>query len=288
MRSLQAFYLTTQTLKIADTASKMRVTPSAVSIQIKKLENELGTRLFGRNYGKLILTQKGSIFLQEIAPLFNIVEQAKLAVNEETGLFKNRLLISSVFDIEQYYFERILLFAKSHPKLTVAILCRSAWETISLVGSGEADFGLGRFGAVPKNLLSENVKEIDPFFVIPRSHPLTQKANPKLADISAYPLVVLPKGTAFRSSIESRFRKANQGITVAIEPATCHDIKLCVAAGLGIGISHSICLTPSDSRRFYLVNGRSLLGSSVIKLVFRKKGRFCEAIREELLRCLLD
>ena len=288
MRQLQAFYVTAQTLKISDTASKMRVTPSAVSIQIKNLESELGTRLFGRNKGKLILTQKGSIFLHEIVPLFNILEHAKLAVSEDHGFFKNRLLISAVFDIEQYYFKRIVLFAKAHPELIVAVLCRSAWETISLVASGDADFGLGRFGSVPKNILSENVKEIDFFFIIPRSHHLAQKTNLSLKDFSPYPLVVLPKGTAFRSLIESRFRKANLAMTVAIEPATCHDIKHCVAAGLGIGISHSICLTPPDFRRFYLLSARSLLGSSVIKLIFRKKGRFREGIREELLKCLLD
>lgn len=80
IQQLKAFFITAQTFKFSETASKMRLTPSAVSIQIKKLEEEFGTSLFARHKDRLALIEKGQIFLREISPVFSILESAKMAL----------------------------------------------------------------------------------------------------------------------------------------------------------------------------------------------------------------
>lgn len=288
IQQLKAFFTTAQTLKFSETASKMRLTPSAVSIQIKKLEEEFGTSLFVRHKDKLALTEKGQMFLEEISPLFGILERARMVLRHTEKSFKTPVVICSVYDIEQYYIDKLIRFAKYHPEIRLTILCRSNWDCVSMVGSGQADFGLGRFGSVPKNVATEPLIEVDPCVIIPRSDPLAAKRRLSLGDIAGSPLVALPKGTRFRSTIESQFKKMHMTMKVAIEPGTCHDIKTCVSEGLGIGIVHSICLTKQEYERFHVFNARSILGSGLIKLIYRKREKFSGNLKKDLLRFILD
>ncbi len=288
IQQLKAFFITAQTLKFSETASKMRLTPSAVSIQIKKLEEEFGTSLFARHKDRLALTEKGQIFLREISPLFGILESAKMALLQTQKSLKTPVVICSVYDIEQYYIDKLILFAKKHPEIRLTILCRSNWDCISMVGSGQADFGLGRFGSIPKNVGSDPLIEVDPCVIMPRSHSLAASADLSLEDIARNSLVVLPKGTRFRFAIEAQFKKKHLEMKVAIEPGRCHDIKTCVSEGFGIGIVHSICLTKSEYKRFHIFNARSILGSGLIKLLYRKRERFSEDIKKDLLRFILN
>ncbi|MBI4524619.1 MAG: LysR family transcriptional regulator [Deltaproteobacteria bacterium] len=286
LHQLKIFFLAAETLKFYDTASRMRLTPSAVSIQIKNLETELGTCLFTRNKGKLLLTEKGHVFYREIAPLFNILEHARSAIRENISANRTRMIISTIFDVDQFYIEHFVAFAKAHPEIVLTILCRSAWETISLVASGQADFGVGRFGSLPKNLTSEMLMEVRPFVIAPRTHPLSAKRVLRLSDLASYPLVVLPRGTSFRSSIERRFRKENLTMQVAIEPATCQDIKRCVSADLGVGILHGICTDNGDRREFRLIDAKRFFGSSPLTIIYRKTGHIDDKVKRELIRHL--
>lgn len=288
IQQLKAFFTTAQTLKFSETASKMRVTPSAVSIQIKKLEEEFGTSLFVRQKDKLALTEEGRLFLREISPLFGILERAKMVLRHTEKSLKTPVVICSVYDIEQYYINKLILFAKYHPEIRLAILCRSNWDCVSMVGSGQADFGLGRFGSVPKNVTAEPLIEVDPCVITRRSDPLAAKTKLSLEDIAGSPLVVLPKSTRFRSTIESQFKKKHLEMKVAIEPGTCHDIKTCVSEGFGIGIVHSICLKKSEYKSFHVFNAHSILGSGLIKLISRKREKFSQDLKKDLLRFILD
>src|SRR5580704_7616640 len=56
------------------------LTVPAVSIQIKKLEEELGVKLFEHYPKKLVLTEKGRILLKEANRVFEAVEHAKASV----------------------------------------------------------------------------------------------------------------------------------------------------------------------------------------------------------------
>lgn len=288
IQQLRAFFVTAATLKFSDTASKMRLTPAAVSIQVKKLEEELGALLFVRNKDKLALTQAGSIFLQKISPLFDIIDGARLAIRDDQSILKSPVVICAVYDIEQYYFQKILLFAKNHPELHLSILCRSNWDCVSLVASGQADFGLGRFGSVPGNLTAVSLLTVDPILVVPRNHALLNKKDLNLQDIMANPIVVLPKGTRFRSTIESVARKNHVTLKTSIEPATCGEIKGCILGGFGIGIVHDICIRDGDHKHFRLINVKKFFGSGEIKLIYRKKEQGIDKLKKSLVSYICD
>ena len=63
-------------------AARHGLTVPALSIQLKNLETELGVRLFDRQPKKLVLTERGLIFLREINEAFDVLQRAKNSVLE--------------------------------------------------------------------------------------------------------------------------------------------------------------------------------------------------------------
>src|SRR4051794_11154798 len=109
------------------------LTVPAVSIQIKKLEQELGAKLFEHYPKKLVLTDKGRIFLKETNRLFEAVDRAKASIAGLDDGYVGNLSVALHTDLSKICAPRIAQFIKAHPKLDVTILTRSSREILELV-----------------------------------------------------------------------------------------------------------------------------------------------------------
>ena len=85
LNALRAFEAAARHLSFTRAASELCVTPTAISHQIRSLEEFLDTSLFERKNGKLILTPATHNALQELSEGFNKLESALLALNRRGG-----------------------------------------------------------------------------------------------------------------------------------------------------------------------------------------------------------
>ena len=74
IRGLRSFCIAAKCLSFKHAASQLFLTPSAVSHQIKQLEEQLGTPLFKRNTRAIELTAAGKQFYQSVHPIINELE----------------------------------------------------------------------------------------------------------------------------------------------------------------------------------------------------------------------
>ena len=76
LHALQLFISAARTLNFSKTAAEQSLTPGAVSHQIKKLEQQLGLKLFIRVGNSLQLSQVGSEYAAQLQQAFAKIEQA--------------------------------------------------------------------------------------------------------------------------------------------------------------------------------------------------------------------
>ena len=81
LNALRAFEAAARHLSFTRAATELCVTPTAISHQVRTLEEFLHTPLFQRKSGRLILTPAASNALQELSEGFNKLESALLALN---------------------------------------------------------------------------------------------------------------------------------------------------------------------------------------------------------------
>ena len=70
LRQLQTFIQIAQMQSFSRTAEMLGYSQSAVTVQIRQLENELGKRLFDRTGKKVVLTPQGEEFLGTVSQGF--------------------------------------------------------------------------------------------------------------------------------------------------------------------------------------------------------------------------
>ena len=96
LRNLRAFCAAARHRSFKAAADELFLTPSAVSHQMKELEEALGVRLFERKTRALELTTVGHTLLEEVEPLLEALERSLAQIARRSGRQTLRVLLPSL------------------------------------------------------------------------------------------------------------------------------------------------------------------------------------------------
>jgi DNA-binding transcriptional LysR family regulator len=268
IRQLNSFCWIVQSGSLKDAAKRCFLTPSALSLQIKALEQDLALKLFEHKGRKLELTREGEIFYVEARKVLNSVEEAKEKTKNHAAHFSGKISLAAPACLRYYYLPSFARFRAAYPAIKLSILARSHADAISMVRSGDADLAMGLF---PHSFVDlEEVPLITPklTLIIPRQGVRFTFKQIGLKELSQQPMVLLQPVTTTRAVIDGAFRKSNLKMRAEMEASTCVEIKRYVANAIGIGIIHDICLEPEDNSRFRTVNLESIFPHPRARLIY--------------------
>jgi LysR family glycine cleavage system transcriptional activator len=121
LKSIQAFEAACRHLSFKDAADELCVTPTAISHQIKSLEEQLGVPLFHRLTRALKLTEDGANYAPYIAEAFKNIEAASLALEEDA--LEGTLTISTTGSFAANWLSpRLRSFYELYPEISVRVL----------------------------------------------------------------------------------------------------------------------------------------------------------------------
>ena len=126
---------------------------------------------------------------------------------------------------------------------------------------------------VPADLSYTPVYSFEPMLIMPPDHPLAERTDLSLEDLSPYGLILPPKRLTTYRLIDLVFQQNRVPYTVALEVGGWEVIKQYVAMGLGISIVTSICLTEADHQRLATRSLARWFPSRSYGIVMRK-GKF--------------
>ena len=104
LRQLEMFRAIVETGSFTRAGKKLYVSQSAISRQIKLLEEELGDQLFRRIHRKVDLTTTGEILLRHSDRIFNELRLLNSHVSDATNLRRGRLYIAGGMSVCTYLF----------------------------------------------------------------------------------------------------------------------------------------------------------------------------------------
>lgn len=251
LRQLKSLCLIAQHGTVKEAAKRSFLTSSAVSLQIKTLEQELGVKLFEHAGKKLVLTSRGESLYQDAQRILESVREALERTIAETGEFTGRISMVAPACLRNFYLPAIARFRAAYPSIRLTILARSHEEAPSTLNSGEADLALGLFDQLLPELEKIPLVALKLRVIVPHGHPLAHKhRGVSIHELVKYPLVLPQPRSTTRKVIDGGFRKAHLPLKIGMEASTCAEIKRYVASKIGVGIIHNICVDAEDSGRF--------------------------------------
>ena len=128
LRNLRAFCIAARHKSFKAAADELALTPSAVSHQMKELEQVMGVRLFERKTRALALTTAGHTLLDEIAPLLDRMDRTLAQFSRRNRRRNVRLLLPPFFASELFV-PRLESFFALHPGIDIQIDTIDPWPS---------------------------------------------------------------------------------------------------------------------------------------------------------------
>lgn len=120
IRGLRSFCIAAKCLSFKHAATQLYLTPSAVSHQIKQLEEQLGTSLFKRNTRSIELTSAGNQFYRSIQP---IITELEMTITDFTESKQNKTIVVSLpeFFASELFVPKLGAWADVNPSINLQL-----------------------------------------------------------------------------------------------------------------------------------------------------------------------
>ncbi|UCF04707.1 MAG: LysR family transcriptional regulator [bacterium] len=219
-------------------ASANFITQPAVSISLKKLQDELGTRLFDLQGRRITFTRAGEVVLEYARRIMSLERELYQEIKDLTGLTKGRISLGTIDAASVYVLPEI--FSRFHglyPGIDIQLEIDSTVPLLRKLESGLVDCVVGTLPpGEPPGL------EVYPIFreslaiIAPPDHPLAARRSVSTSMLADFTFISFHEESITRSIIETvlRERGVMPRITMAIDSPEA--IKNLVASGLGLAI----------------------------------------------------
>lgn len=195
-------------------AEQLHIAQPALSIAIKKLEEELDVILFNRRDRKISLTAEGEVLLLHAKEILKGVSNAKREIADLRGLLKGEVRVGLTPMLSSFFFPKIIAsFKQSHPGLKISISGDSAWNIQRKIESGELDIGVIA-GEVPEGLDSYHLLREEIVACVYPGHPFACRKKVELRELLKEPLIHYKEGYHLRELIDELCAK--EGLTPAV------------------------------------------------------------------------
>ncbi len=273
---LRAFELVVRhgTLQVA--AARLNLTVSAVSTQIKRLEEIVGAELFARTPGRLTITAAGERFAADTRQLIEAAERALTRLDETVG-HSGHVDLSLGADYAWLFMPKIDAFSARHRNITTTIRIHRGTEAMTALQKGQVDFCIGAFLRRPKGVRVTTVAT-STMSMIFRGRDVADAASPFAALRDR--LIIAPRTATVRARV-GKWPEL-KGTVNFLECPTCHTAIDLVKRESGPAIVHTLCLHQAETTGIRAIDlGK---GHGVEQIIVAYKA---STLREPIMKDLL-
>ena len=232
--SLKYFEMVARCGNVTRAAEQLHRTQSAVSVQIRKLEQDLGQSLFVREPRGMSLTPAGERLLASSKPILALLEQAAAAMVADP--LEGRVRVGIPDDYGPDLLATILAdFASLHPNVEVNITCGFSATFSEQVANGELDL------AVYAGEVDEGRGEI-----LMTEQTVWATGRSSAIDVDEpVPLALFDRACWWRDAVLEALSSAGMNYRLAYTSESVAGVKAAISAGLATGILARSTVEPS-------------------------------------------
>ncbi|MCW4463574.1 LysR family transcriptional regulator [Sphingomonas sp. BT-65] len=237
LRHLRTFVALAEEQHFGRAASRLRATQSAVSQQLKRLEDVVGVELISRSRAHVALTAAGQAFLEEarstLAQADQAVDAARRAAAGQLGRLSLALSTPALHSSVPGWIRR---FHANHRDIALAVQVRASDEQEDLLRSGDIDIGFTSLAPIDPALEALEIGRERFAIALPDDHRLATRTSLALAALRGEPVIMVRRGAgpAIFDDIAAHCRRAGFDLRVAQEVVAFPSIIGLVSAGMGI------------------------------------------------------
>jgi len=275
---LQVFLTVATERSFSRAAARLHRTQPAVSQAIKRLEDELGERLFDRSSKGGQLTEAGRILLGYAERLTRLKDEAEDAVRELQDLRRGRVTIGTNEGAVHVLLPIIERFRNEHPKAQVEVRRVPARQLAEEVLSRTLDFGVLTFPPRERGLQSVSLGEDELVMLVHPKHPLAKRNQVSMEELGRQTVIAHNDPSPAREKVLRLYEQRHASINIQVGLPSLDSIKRAVEMGLGVALLPRRCATAELARgQLAAVTVPQLRLPRSVRLIYRRSGEMSHA-----------
>lgn len=235
-------------------AAHLNLSQTALSHRIRKLEDDLGVKLFSRTTREVSLTPAGLKLLPKVKDTIASLAVSLDELRSEAHRRDDTLSIGCLPTLASGLIpEAIRRFHKLHPSLGVHIYDNSANEISELVRVGTIAFGITFVSDQLADFEIEMLME-DPFMLLcPKDHPLALQPSVSWSKLSKEPLIRISQQTGNRTMIDHELGSRRESFAWSFEVQHVQTAVAMVRSGVALTVIPRMALPAAGESDLRLV-----------------------------------
>ncbi len=235
LRQLRVFVEIVRQGSFTRAAESLHVAQPAISISIRKLEEELDHILINRQEKRVSLTAEGESLLRHAERILDNLSAAETEMAELRGLTQGEVRIGIPPMMSTYYFPQVIReFCDAYPNLKLSVTGEGTASIQRMISKGELDMGVITESKLIDGLKSRHFLREEIVACVPLGHPLVERKSISLAEYLREPLILFKEGYYMRELMDKLIDRESIRPEVVFETNLFSLVRSLIKQNLGI------------------------------------------------------
>ncbi len=264
IHELEVLLVVAEEKSFSRAAKVLHRTQPAVSQAIRRLESEVGEKLFDRSSKDGTLTHAGEVLLDFARQMLNLRRSAKTAIRDLKELHHGKVSISANEHTVFYLLPLIDEFKKRHPLIKIDVQRGVASRIPKEIMAREVELGVISFKPKDSSVKSLAVSMDELVLIVSLDHQLAGKKSVSVKDLGTETFIAHNAPSPYREQVIEKFAKYKTNLNISVEMPSLEAIKRLVELGVGVALVPK--LTAQSE-----IDNKQLLGLSVHEMKLERK-----------------
>lgn len=234
-RQLQIFKAVCQCRNFTKAADLLHIAQPAVSISIRKLEEEIGLTLFNRQEKTVSLTPEGKRLLNHANLILDNFKAAEAEMAELKGLGSGKVKIGIPPMMSAHFFPKIIMgFKDRYPGIDVAVNGDGAASIHRMIAHGQIDIGVIAGYKIAQGICHKRFLREEIVAVVDTNHPFACKKSITIDEYFQQPLIMYPPGYYMRELMDDLTKQNGYAPEVVFQTNLFSLVRSLIKKGMGI------------------------------------------------------
>jgi DNA-binding transcriptional LysR family regulator len=244
IKAIKSFHLILKYGSFNRAADEMKYAQSTVTMQIQKLESDLGVQLIERGK-KIRLTEAGRLFYEQSLPILKNMEQLQTSLSDLQAGVAGSIRLGVTEPTASYRLPGILQsFLSRYPKIRISVEVANTPILSGRLLKGDLDLALCSAPEQGADLYFEPLFQEEFVVLLPENHPLAHKEVLAPPDLQGHRLLITSATCPYRKKLERVLLESGTLLSDTMEIGSMTALQHFVANGLGVALVPKLGLQP--------------------------------------------
>ncbi len=249
IRDLKYLIAVAETEHFGQAADRCCVSQPTLSMQLKKLEEELGVQFFERSNKSVMITPVGKALAEQARQILGEINTLKQIASHAKDPLSGEFRLGIIPTMGPYLLPKLLPIMKKHlPKIELIVNENKTHVLLSELRSGLLDAIILALPVPNEGLTAHDLFD-EPFLLaLPKGHALSKKNKVNLSDIENEELLLLEEGHCLRDQALEACGKIGARDRSGFKATSLETLRHLVAAGAGITLLPEMAIQKNNSK----------------------------------------